>query len=216
MSRQQPSARKAGVRTKQVRATGARNLPRPAAARVDVRIGPKLKQVRLLKGLTMRDLAREAGCSESLLSKIENDKANPSLTTLHRIAMALGTSIAAILPGHDGEGRIVSRPQDRPSYTTEDGGTRIERLVSASGIHLLQGFIHWVRPGAGYEGEVVQHQGEELGLVLDGEIELMVDGVTYRIAAGGSFHFRSELPHGYHNSGSVPARIVWVSTPPTF
>jgi len=182
----------------------------------EIRIGPKLKQVRSLRGLTMRELAQEAGCSESLLSKIENGKASPSVATLHRLASALGTNIGAILPGGDEAERIASLPQDRPSFTTQDGGIRIERLVSTHGIHLLSGYIHWIKPGSGYEGEVVQHQGEELGLVLEGEIELTVDSIAYRVQAGGSFHFRSELPHGYRNSGAGPARIVWVSTPPTF
>jgi transcriptional regulator with XRE-family HTH domain len=190
--------------------------PAQAQSVQEIRIGPKLKQVRSLRGLTMRELAETAGCSESLLSKIENSKANPSVATLHRLALALGTNIGAIFPGGDGAERVVSSPQDRPSFTTQDGGIRIERLVSTQGIHLLSGYIHWIRPGAGYEGEVVQHQGEELGLVLEGEIELTVDRIAYRIRAGGSFHFRSELPHGYRNCGAEPARIIWVSTPPTF
>lgn len=190
--------------------------PNQAQFAQGIRIGPKLKQIRSLRGLTMRQLAHAAGCSESLLSKIENGRANPSVATLHRLALALGTNIGAVFSGGDSAERIVSLPQDRPSFTTQDGGIRIERLVSAEGIHLLTGYIHWIKPGSGYAGEVVQHQGEELGLVLEGEIELTVNGAAYRISAGGSFHFRSELPHGYRNCGSETARIVWVSTPPTF
>ena len=60
------------------------------------RIGPKIKHTRLLKGLTLRDLADAAGCSESLLSKIENGRANPSLKMIHRVASALGTPVAGL------------------------------------------------------------------------------------------------------------------------
>jgi transcriptional regulator with XRE-family HTH domain len=186
------------------------------AAGEGLRLGPRLKQVRLLKGLTLRQLADAAACSESLLSKIENGRNNPSVTTLHKIAAALGTTIAGLTPGRDEHERIVSLPTDRPSYATDDDSIRIERLISASGINLLQGYIHWIKPGGGYEGEVITHQGEELGYILEGEVELFVDGRTYTLGVGASFHFRSELPHGYRNSGKVMARIIWVSTPPTF
>ena len=60
------------------------------------------------------------------------------------------------------------------------------------------------------------HSGEEIGYVLEGEIELTVDGHKYRAKMGDSFHFRSELPHGYRNVGPTPARILWINTPPTF
>jgi transcriptional regulator with XRE-family HTH domain len=193
---------------------GAQNA-RPRAGG-SLRLGRRLKHVRTLKGLTLKQLADAAACSESMLSKIENGRNNPSVTTLHKIATALGTTIAGLTPGKDEHDRVVSRPRDRPTYATEDDSMRIERLVSASGIHLLQGYIHWIQPGGGYEGEVITHQGEELGYVLEGEVELVVDGRTYTLGVGASFHFRSELPHGYRNSGAVPARIIWVSTPPTF
>jgi transcriptional regulator with XRE-family HTH domain len=198
---------------KAARDTEPAALPRAGG---NLRLGRRLKQVRMLKGLTLKQLADAAECSESLLSKIENGRNNPSVTTLHRIAAALGTTIAGLMPGKDEHDRVVSRPRDRPTYATEDESMRIERLVSATGINLLQGYIHWIQPGGGYEGEVITHQGEELGYVLEGEIELVVDGRTYTVGAGASFHFRSELPHGYRNSGSIPARIIWVSTPPTF
>jgi transcriptional regulator with XRE-family HTH domain len=187
-----------------------------AAARQEIRVGGKLKQIRILRGVTLKQLAEAASCSESLLSKIENGKANPSVTTLHRIATALGTNVAALIPEQENGEQVVSLPQDRPTYVTQGGSICLERLVSTNGIHLLQGYIHRVQPGAGYEGEVVQHQGEELGYVLEGEIELIVDGRRYFVGAGASFHFRSELPHGYTNSGSIPACVIWVSTPPTF
>src|SRR5262245_63483162 len=77
------------------------------------RIGPKIRHTRLLKGLTLRDLADAAQCSESLLSKIENGRANPSLKMIHRIASALGTPVAGLFQ-HGGEaGDIVLRRGQR-------------------------------------------------------------------------------------------------------
>ena len=52
--------------------------------------------------------------------------------------------------------------------------------------------------------------------MLEGRLELVVDGVSYTLFPGDAFSFRSELAHSYSNSGAVTARILWVNTPPTF
>jgi quercetin dioxygenase-like cupin family protein len=58
--------------------------------------------------------------------------------------------------------------------------------------------------------------GEEVGYVLVGDIELMIDDKTFRLSAGDSFVFNSELAHWYRNVGTERASIFWVNTPPTF
>jgi quercetin dioxygenase-like cupin family protein len=80
---------------------------------------------------------------------------------------------------------------------------------------LLEANIHVVEPGCGSDG-MIQHEGEEMGYVLEGTLELNVAGIAYEIQANSSFFFPSHLPHGYRNIGSVSASIVWINTPPTF
>jgi transcriptional regulator with XRE-family HTH domain len=180
----------------------------------EIRIGGRLRHARMVKRLTLKQVAGSAGCSESLLSKIENGRAYPSLPMLHRIAVAVGTNVTALLAFAGEEDSVVSYPEQRAHYV--DGhGIRLERLIPYAESHLLQSNIHWIAPGANLEGELT-HQGEELGYVLEGEIELTVDGRRFRAGTGASFHFRSELPHSYRNVGNVPAKVIWVSTPPTF
>jgi mannose-6-phosphate isomerase-like protein (cupin superfamily) len=60
------------------------------------------------------------------------------------------------------------------------------------------------------------HEGEEVGYVLSGVLELTVSGVEYLLYDGDSFVYRSEEPHSYRNPGEVTTRVLWVSTPPTF
>ncbi len=81
--------------------------------------------------------------------------------------------------------------------------------------HILECNIHIVAPGDGSEG-AIGHAGEEVGYILEGQLELVVDGVTYSVYPGDSFTFRSELPHSYVNNGPVTARVLWANTPPTF
>jgi uncharacterized cupin superfamily protein len=80
---------------------------------------------------------------------------------------------------------------------------------------MLQCNIHHIEV-AGESAGPIQHAGEEVGYVLTGRIELVVDGKSYRLDAGDSFVFRSELAHHYRNVGRERASIFWVNTPPTF
>jgi transcriptional regulator with XRE-family HTH domain len=169
------------------------------------RIGPKIKHTRLLKGLTLRDLGDAAGCSESLLSKIENGRANPSLKMIHRVASALGTPVAGLFQHGGDPDDVVLRRGKRPVVETDQirrgEGVQLEALIPSASGHLLSGYINHIEPGGG---------------VLEGQIELKVGGRRYRVGEGDSFHFRSERAHSYRNVGKKKARILWLNTPPTF
>lgn len=183
-----------------------------------MRIGAKIRHARLLRELSLKDLAEKVGCSVSALSKIESQKANPSITMLHRICSALDSNLASLFSG-DEDVAVVTRAEDRPVITTDQlrrgTGILLERLVPYSTGYLLQGNVHIIEPGGGSDVGL-QHEGEELGYVIEGVLELIVDGTTYLANAGDSFFFHSNLPHSYRNPGETVARVVWVNTPPTF
>ena len=185
----------------------------------EVRIGARLKHARMVRGLTLKNVADAAKCSESFISKLENDKASPSFTMLHRLTAILGANVASLFAIGDEVGNVVSHQGARPVILTDrlriGKGIKLERLIPYSHSYLLQGNIHHIATGGGSDGNIV-HSGEEVGYVLDGEIELTVDGRRFRAKAGDSFHFRSELPHGYRNIGTKAARVIWINTPPTF
>ena len=61
-----------------------------------------------------------------------------------------------------------------------------------------------------------QHDGEEVGVILEGELELTVGESVNVLRTGDSFFFRSDVTHGYRNVGEGACRVVWINTPPTF
>ena len=85
------SATKRKISRRDLRSTRANPVPP-----TEIRIGIRLKHARLTKGLSLRQLADEVGCSESFISKIENDKVRPSFSTLHRIVAALEMNVALL------------------------------------------------------------------------------------------------------------------------
>lgn len=196
-------------------ARGADELP----AGPELRLGLQLRHARLVKGLRLRDVAERSGYSESLISKIEHNKATPSLNTLHRIVQVLGKTIGTLIgdtaPAHRGvvtkAGERAIIPQvsgaDRPS-----DGMEAEVIVPLGGSALMGAFLVRVKPGGSSDG-LRHHEGEEVGFVRTGELLLTVDGETYHLSEGDSFHFSSNLPHGFSNPGRKPAEIIWVNTP---
>jgi len=183
------------------------------------RIGVKLKHARMVKGLRLKDVAEYANCSESLISKIENGRANPSISMLHRLASVLGTNIAHLFATPDENGSVVQRNGERPVIETNSLrrglGVSLESLVPNVEGSLLQGAIHVIDVGGGSDEEI-SHEGEEIGYVLIGKLELYVDGQAYTLNEGDSFYFRSELTHRFRNVHEGTTKIMWINTPPTF
>jgi transcriptional regulator with XRE-family HTH domain len=184
----------------------------PSEVEPEIRLGRQLRYLRQMKALRLRDLAAATGLSESLLSKIENDKSTPSLGGLHRIARALDTNVSHFFAAAERASSVVARQGHRPVIRT--GSETCEDLAPDQDQHLMQAMIISV-DAAGESQGPRQHQGEEIGYLLTGKLELIVDGTCYTLAAGDSFMFRSDLPHAYRNPGTEVTRILWVNTPPT-
>ncbi|MDQ0395460.1 helix-turn-helix domain-containing protein [Labrys monachus] len=194
-------------------------MARPAREEADAAsLGKHLRHLRHLKGLRLKDVAAAIGCSESMLSKVENDRTDPSLHMLHRLAEALGTPVQALFSDTPAQPLTVYRNGERPVLAMERHGSgpplaSFERMIPYAEGRTLNANVHVVPPGGGSNG-ILRHEGEEVGYVVEGTIELVVDGTSVVIGAGGSFFFQSSLPHSYRNIGTVVARVVWVNSPP--
>lgn len=188
---------------------------------LDIRVGARIRHARLLRNLKLRELADLVKCSEGYISKLENNRANPSLAMLHLLARALDMNVASLFSDdltHNGQVTVLredERPALRASPTRKGPGITLYRLVPSMRGALLQANIHAIEPGGCTEGQI-SHDGEEMGYVLEGVLDLEVDGRHYRLEAGTSFFFNSTLPHGYRNTGDRTTRVLWVNTPPTF
>lgn len=215
-SKRKAGAKKAGSRKTRVKTRPAASSAKPQNG---FRIGARLKHARLLNHMRLKDVAARSGCSESMLSKIENDLASPSLTTLHRLCKSLDLSVSDLLSNNAVDPWVILRPGDRHTigHTKALGaeGVSAEILVPSAEGRLLEGFLVVIEPGGNTNG-VLQHQGEEVGFVIEGQLELTISGTATLLNAGDSFYFPSDLPHSYRNPGKTRMRAVWINTPPTF
>lgn len=185
----------------------------------EIGIGVKLRHTRKVKGLTLKQLADAAGCSESLLSKIENGRATPSLKMLQKLSSGLEMTVGQMFAQAPVSEGPVTKANERTMIHADPqrrgNGLMLERLIPYDDGHLLQGNIHHIEVGGSSEG-ALRHEGEEFGYVLNGRIELLLDDRVYALEAGDSFCFRSERSHGYRNVGDETARVIWLNTPPSF
>ncbi len=191
--------------------------PPKTSADATGQLGDKLRHLRRKSGLTLKQLGELTGCSESMLSKAERGHVVPSLDLLSRIAMQLGTSVAGLFVEAPERSCFVYKEGERPKLelgsAAHQGHTLLERLIPYAQGRQLNANLHVVPPGGGSAG-VLSHDGEEVGFVIEGYIEITVDSETHLVGPGGSFFFHSELPHRYRNIGTTTARIVWVNSPP--
>ena len=182
-------------------------------------IGTRLRHARLMQGARLKDVADAAGCSESLVSKIENNKLEPSLQVLLKICNVLKIGLGQLFTQQEDDTPVVTRAGERAKIEIDPvrrgEGILMERVIPYEKGRLLQSNIHIIEPGGSSFG-MISHEGEEVGYVIAGEIELFLGDNSYRLSTGDTFCFRSEIGHGYRNAGSKEARVLFVNTPPTF
>ena len=202
------------MRGDRVNAPGIRRIlagdrRRPAGpARID---GPKLRDLRLKRGLHLRDAARLSGLSASHVSAIERGVANPSVAALQRVTQAYGTTLAELLGGRATQ-RVV-RASERTTTQLGDG-VRIEQL--AVGTSLLEPQLFVLEPGATSDGDYT-HDGEEFLFVVSGAATVWLGtDECHDLATGDALAFPSTLPHRWRNAASGETRLLWINTPPTF
>jgi transcriptional regulator with XRE-family HTH domain len=194
----------------------AKTKGKAKSRRDELQIGARLKHARLLEGILIRELAERVGCAESMISKIENGKVAPSLVMLQRIVAALNRDLSSFFGADINSPGLIQRDGERPISLMDairgGKGVTYERLVPFAAGNLLEGNVHRIEPGA-EKVDQITHQGETLGYVIEGELELTIESTTYLLKTGDSFFFKNHLTNRYRNTGKVLTRVVWVNTP---
>jgi transcriptional regulator with XRE-family HTH domain len=177
-------------------------------------IGARLKRLRTERGLSLRDVAAPSGVSASLLSQLERDLTNPSISTLQRIAGSLHVSIFALLPEDGRPPATVVRPDDRRKLLIQDGQLRYE-LLSPDASRQMEVWMGRLEPGAQMGSETSSHASEEFILVLRGRMEMLLGGEVHLLEEGASIQYDGNIPHRITNAGEEELAFLSALTPPT-
>lgn len=180
-------------------------------------IGDEIRGLRKAQGLTLKQVAAAAGISVGYLSEIERNITRLPIGVLKSICDVFGVHMnwffRAGKLGPPGERDIVVRAANRPRLSFTGLGIT-EELLSPNLNGQLELLISTIAPGA--DSDDYTHDGSEAGLVLDGTLDLWIDGVQLRLESGDSFAFSSTRQHRCANPGRKPTRVLWVITPPHY
>ena len=184
------------------------------------KVGSRLRAERERLGISLRELARRVGVSPSLVSQIELDRVNPSVSTLYALVTELGMTMSDVFgdaragdsvvrPLRGGDG-LAERPETRRVINLASG-VRWERLTPHSDSEVE--FLYVTYPvGAEScpEDALMTHGGREYGYVTSGTLGVRVGFEEYELEPGGSIAFDSSSPHRLWAIGDEPVHAIWV------
>src|SRR4249920_2201199 len=182
------------------------------------RVGSRLRAERERREISLRELARRVGVSPSLVSQIELDRVNPSVSTLYALVTELGMTMSDVFGDSPPEERVppqvgsglAERPETRQVINLASG-VRWERLTRDSDRDVE--FLYVVYPvGAAScpEDALTTHGGKEYGYVTSGMLGVQVGFEAYELGPGGSIAFDSSSPHRLWAIGDEPVHAIWV------
>jgi transcriptional regulator with XRE-family HTH domain len=166
------------------------------------------------RGMTMVELARRARVSQALISQVENERSDPSLETLRRIAEVLDVPLFDLFSDAPKRRVSVLRATDRPSVTNPGTTLTYEKVSPSNGVlEVLRGRL---RARKASSESPHHHPAHECIVVETGELVVEINGEEVTLAAGDSCMFDSSLPHRYRNRTDHDAVFLVFATPPSF
>ena len=175
-------------------------------------IGNKLKELRVLKGLTQEELADRSELSKGFISQLERNLTSPSITTLMDILQCLGTSIGEFFNEAPDE-QIVFGKQDYFVKVDTEYKNEIKWIIPNAQKNTMEP-IYLTLEAGGSTCPDTPHEGEEFGYILQGTVSIHLGNKTYKAKKGESFYYTADKTQFLSSkSGAV---LIWVSSPPSF
>jgi XRE family transcriptional regulator, regulator of sulfur utilization len=175
-------------------------------------VGATLQKIRLKRGLTLEDLSRAAGVSKSMLSQIEREKANPTIAVAWRLANALGLGIEELLAPNAQQAEMIHllEPHETPTLPGSHSGYVLRILGPMD----LAGKFEWYELTLAPNGALKSNPHDpgtmEHLTLLNGTMDVEVDGVTKKLKTGGTARYQADKPHAICNSGKTEAKALLV------
>ena len=189
--------------------------PKASEPAMDLTVGTRLRDLRHDRKVSLETIAARTRLSVGFLSQVERGLSSPSLRVLATLADVLGVGIAGLfgaMAAAGGATSVVTRAGERAELKLWRTGISKQLLNPAGSDGRLNLFLVHMEPGGNTGDELYTHDGEEAGLVLEGEMRLTVDTETWTLKSGDSFRFESRRPHRFSNpADDATAVVLWVN-----
>jgi len=180
-------------------------------------VGARLQSIRKLKGLSQRELAKRAGVTNSTISMIEKNSVSPSISSLKKVLAGMPMSLVEFFSVDDDAENTSQIVYKASELTDLSSGSVTMRLVGRGHKIRALAFLDEIYPPDSDTGaEMLNHEGEEAGILVSGRLELTVGSETFILESGDSYYFESPKPHRFRNPFDQPARLISATTPANF
>ncbi len=152
--------------------------------------------------------------TKGFISQVERDLTSPSIATLVDILESLGTNLQEFFNETLDE-KVVFTMDDVFESENEDHNYVLKWIIPNAQKNIMEPILMEIG-SYGKTKEDFPHEGEEFGYVISGSVLLNIGEDSYKVKKGESFYFRANSNHYLVNTGKTIAKIVWVSTPPSF
>lgn len=179
-------------------------------------LGDRLRKRRLALQMTLKDVAEEAGITTGYLSQLERGIAMGSVATLQGVCSVIRLNVGDLFNEPNAEGSPVLRFSDAARKRFGNEASKVK--ISPSHFDHLEALVGHFEPGGDTGVEPYTHgASEEILLVIEGEVEVTVNGSTNCLGEMDSLHYKSDQPHRVAEAtGTGIARVVWMMAPPTY
>ncbi|WP_435526846.1 helix-turn-helix domain-containing protein [Microbacterium aurantiacum] len=176
-------------------------------------LGARVRELRLLRQMSTRELARRASISAGYVSQIENGQANSSLDVVRRIASAFGVQWTELFSAQPALGAVLRRAE-RPMLSA--GNSVRHFRITQPPLGNVEVLVSEYEPGHGEGDESYTHgDSQEVCVVLKGRFRFHLGDQEFLLEPGDSLDYRSSTPHSIVNIGDGPGEALWVVTPPS-
>jgi transcriptional regulator with XRE-family HTH domain len=182
-----------------------------AAASINENLGRRVKKLRSDRGWSLEDLATASGVSRSMLSEIEREKANPTLTVTYRIAQAFGLNLQDLIETAEAASNIqVIRASERAQVFRSDKQCQIRTLSPLNLEKEIEFYEVTLKP-KGELRSLPHYEGtREFLTVEDGSVRIESANDHEEIGKGDSGTYRADVPHAIVNTGEGEAVVFLV------
>jgi transcriptional regulator with XRE-family HTH domain len=174
---------------------------------ISVNVGERLRELREARNISMRTLAAKSGLSANALSMIERGRASPSVSTLYKLAEALGVSITSFFGTDTERKQVVYLKADERARVSFTRGI-FEGLGGEQFVGRVEPFMLTLENSANSGPRTMSHTGHEFVICLRGELEYQVERQTYHLQPGDSLLFAAHLKHKWRNPGRTVCTAV--------
>jgi transcriptional regulator with XRE-family HTH domain len=170
-------------------------------------IGKNIHRIRKERNLSLDKVAEITGVSKAMLGQIERGESNPTVTTLWKIANGFHVSFSSLIEEEVPPVSVINVASINP-LEEEEGEYRVYPLFPFDSSKRFEIFSIHLEPGCTHESEA-HHKGvEEYVIVSQGELDIILNQISYNVEQGNAIHFVADQPHIYRNPTSFPAHYT--------